>query len=123
MDERRSGTVLVLTGATVKQGMEGVEARAAEELEEALRSMPGFISMKDYTAEDGEELTVIRFRSEADVLRWRDEGLHGEYQRVVNEYYEAFWVQTAEVYREYIWRDGERTDDDLSWMFRGDGVV
>ncbi|MEX0834059.1 MAG: hypothetical protein WD276_09365 [Actinomycetota bacterium] len=111
-------TVIVLTGAIVRAGMEKQEAALAEQMDANMRTAPGFISSKDYVAEDGEEITVIRFATDADLIRWRDEGLHGSYHDEVGRYYESFWVQTAEVRREYVFRDGDRTDGDLAWMFR-----
>lgn len=111
-------SVIVLTGATVRAGMEEQEFAVAERMDATMRAAPGFISSKDYVAEDGEEITVIRFATDEDLIRWRDDGLHASYRHEVNQYYETFWVQTAQVRREYIFRDGERTDGDLAWMFR-----
>ena len=102
------GPVIVLSGATVRPGMEEVEEAAGAGLTEIMRAMPGFISAKEYTAEDGEVLSVFRFESDDDVARWRDDPAHRRYQSVTDDYYESFWVQTAQVHRAYEWRDGQK---------------
>ena len=61
---------------------------------------------------------MLRFETEAHLASWRDSAPHGSYLDVVQDYYESFWVQVATGYREYRWRDGTRTDGDLSAMFR-----
>ncbi|MEO8106956.1 MAG: antibiotic biosynthesis monooxygenase [Actinomycetes bacterium] len=103
-----TGPVVVLTGSTVRAGMEGREAAATRELDAVMREMPGFISAKDYVADDGEVLSVFTFASEDALLRWRDQPRHLEFQQVTDDYYESFWVQAAQVYRSYLWRDGEK---------------
>lgn len=105
-----NGPVIVLSGATVKEGMEGREAAATDELNAILHQMPGYISTKEYVAADGETLSVFTFESDEDLIQWRDEARHVDYQKVTADYYESFWVQAAQVYRSYVWRDGKRTD-------------
>lgn len=109
MDERaRRGPVIVLSGATLRPGMAAEEAAVGAELTAVMSAMPGFISVKEYTAEDGEVLSVFRFESDDDVIRWRDDPTHLRYQSATDDYYESFWVQTAQVHRAYEWRDGQK---------------
>jgi antibiotic biosynthesis monooxygenase (ABM) superfamily enzyme len=114
--------IISVGGSTVKQGldpkMEAEEERMVAELDALVRSMPGFISLKDYQAEDGEWITILRFENEEDLRRFRDHPVHVTYQQVVDEYYDAFWVQSAETFREYLHENGERRTGDLSSMFR-----
>ena len=42
-------------------------------------AMPGFVSYKDFSASDGESLTLVEFESEQTLLAWRD---HPEIVRV-----------------------------------------
>jgi hypothetical protein len=61
---RERGAAMVLNlfgGLRVRPGMEEREARLSDKLYEIVRAMPGFISYKTYTAEDGEEIGIIRF--------------------------------------------------------------
>lgn len=110
--------IVCLSGGAAKAGMEEKLERVFAELNATLLQMPGFISSQDVTAEDGEEINILRFETGEDLMRWRDEPGHASYMEAASEYYDSFWVQTARVHREYIGRDGKRTDGDLSWMFR-----
>ena len=110
--------IICVSGGTAKPGMGEKLEQVFAELDATLHEMPGFISSQDVTAEDGEEINILRFETEEDLMRWRAEPGHASYMEAVSEYYESYWVQTAIVHREYIWRDGKRTDGDLSWMFR-----
>ncbi len=115
--------VITIFGNTVvRPGKEDGEAELVAKLEPILRQMPGFISYKHYVAEDGEEIGIIRFDSRESLDGWVHEGVHGAAQRVANEYYESFWVQTAETYREYTWENGTHTDGDVAHLFL-QGVV
>lgn len=100
--------VVVVTGSTVKPHMVEQEAQVSAQLYEILKDSPGFLSSKEYTAADGEVISILRFESDEALIRWRDEGEHGRYQQVTDEYYESFWVEVAEVTRAYEWRAGER---------------
>jgi antibiotic biosynthesis monooxygenase (ABM) superfamily enzyme len=102
------GPVIVLSGATVRHGMAEQEAAVGEELAAIMTAMPGFISAKEYMAEDGEVLSVFRFESDDDLIRWRDHPSHLRYQASTDDYYESFWVQCALQYRAYEWRDGRK---------------
>ena len=110
--------VITLFGDTiVKSGMEAAEARLATKLDAVLRQMPGFISYKSYVSDDGEEIGVIRFDTREHLEAWVHDGVHGAAQRVAHEYYDRFWVQTCETYREYTWDDEGRADRDLTAFF------
>jgi antibiotic biosynthesis monooxygenase (ABM) superfamily enzyme len=47
----------------VKPGKETDEARLTDKLSPILRSIPGFISSKNYRADDGEEIGIVRMAS------------------------------------------------------------
>ena len=104
-------------GLRVRPGMEEREARLSDKLYEIVRAMPGFISYKTYAAEDGEEIGIIRFDSRESLDAWAHEGEHLAAQAIAAEYYESFWVQDAETYREYTWKNGVHTDEDLTPVF------
>ena len=110
--------IITLFGETiVKPGKEDEEARLSDKLDPILRSMPGFISFKSYQADDGEEIGIIRFESREALDAWVYEGVHGSAQKVADQIYERFWVQSAETFREYTWDRGNKTDGDLTGMF------
>jgi heme-degrading monooxygenase HmoA len=111
--------VICIFGDTiVKAGKEDAEAAWSARLDPVLRAMPGFISYKYYTAEDGEEIGLIRFDSRESLDAWAHEGLHLEAQAAAPRIFERFWVQDVETYREYSWEGGVHTDRDLTDLFR-----
>lgn len=76
--------------------------RTSRRMHELVEKLPGFISLKEYTGEDGEVIQVARFRDEASLEAWRRDPEHLEAQRKGREaYYDHYWVQALRVIREY----------------------
>jgi len=68
---------------------------------ELAATMPGYISHKGYTAEDGERCTIVEFDSEEAQLAWRMHPEHRAAQRAAREYYyQAFNLQICEMKRQ-----------------------
>ncbi len=84
----------------------GATSRRMHEIVEA---MPGFIGMKTYSSEDGDEVFIARFKDEASLEAWRLEPEHLEVQRRGREeFYRHFWVQVCKVTRQYeFWAEGK----------------
>ena len=63
--------------------------------------LPGFISVKSFKSEDGEELTIFRFSSESALEAWRT---HPEHVRTMKrghaEFYVSGFLQICKVIRE-----------------------
>ena len=79
---------------------EEFQARAARMLELA-RSMPGFVSYKLYTSEDGERCSIVEFESSEQLRAWREHPEHREAQRIGRErYYQEYRLHVAEVARQ-----------------------
>ena len=104
-------------GADIKE-----EERLGAELMRELEKMPGFISYHGYTAEDGEVLGVIRFESREALQEWRESPIHQAVWDRAIEFYEEFWIQNGETYREYTWAEGKRRDEDLTERFRAEAT-
>ncbi len=110
--------VITLFGnVVVVPGKEAEEAKLSNRLRPILERMPGFISYKVYVADDGEEVGIIRFDSREHLDAWAADGVHGAAQRIASDFYESFWVQTTETYREYRWKKGVHVDGDLTDLF------
>ena len=101
----------------VRPGKEAEEARLTDKLSPILRSIPGFISSKNYRADDGEEIGIVRMASLEALDAWVNEGVHGSARKIADQIYERFWVQSAETFREYTWENGTRMDGDLTSLF------
>jgi len=73
----------------------------AEEMEALARTMPGFVDVKSYLAEDGERLTVVRWESEETMKMWRENARHRIAQKTGRErWYQYYKLEVAEVLRE-----------------------
>ena len=78
--------------------------KAAARMYELASKMPGFISIKGYTADDGESLSIVKFESEKAMEAWRTHPEHLAVQRRAREvFYESYWAQAFTSAREYEW--------------------
>lgn len=76
--------------------------RVAAEMKALARAMPGFVSMKTFTAPDGERVSIVEFASQAAHDAWRDHPRHREAQDLGREkFYSAFRIQVCGVERDY----------------------
>jgi len=80
----------------------------AQEMLEAASSMPGFIDVKAFKADDGERLTVVRWQDEETLRAWRLHARHLVAQRVGRErWYEYYKLEVAEIIRSKDFERGE----------------
>lgn len=85
---------------------EDYAATAAAMLARA-RTMPGFVDFKQFRAEDGERLSVIRWESAETLRAWAEDPEHRAAQQHGREqWYRWFRLDVAEVVRAY--GEGER---------------
>ncbi len=78
---------------------EEFEARSAEMFGYA-SEMPGFRSIKAYTAEDGESVGIVEFDSAEELEAWRQRPEHLEAQREGREkFFAEYRIQVCEVVR------------------------
>lgn len=63
-------------------------------------AMPGFISYKDFVAEDGEAVTIVEFDTQEHVLAWRDHPEHKLVQEWARqEVFSEYQIQVCELTR------------------------
>ena len=73
----------------------------ATRMNELAKTMPGYISHKSFTAEDGERVTIVEFESMEGQLEWRKNAEHSEAMRMGRTaFYDEFKIQVCEVLRE-----------------------
>src|SRR5436309_15746601 len=78
------------------------EESESERMWAIVSSMPGFISYKAYTADDGETIAVVRFESKEALDAWKRQPDHRVVQEQAREvWYEEYWVQASETFRQY----------------------
>lgn len=70
--------VAVFRSRVRAEHMDEYLARAAE-MESLARAMPGFISVKDFMAEDGEAVSIHEWESAERLAAWRE---HPEHKRI-----------------------------------------
>ena len=82
--------------------------RVGERMAELAKSVPGLISYKDYTAQDGENVTVVEFASEPELIAWREQPEHVQAQeRARREFFADYRIQVCRVERSYHFVVGE----------------
>ena len=71
------------------------------EMFQLAQNQPGFVDYKQYTSEDGERLTVVRFRDEATLEQWRNDPKHRAAKiRGRESWYEYYHIEIARVFHE-----------------------
>lgn len=72
-----------------------------ERMSALARTMPGYISHKGFTADDGERCTIVEFEHEEGMRAWRMNPEHRAAQKKARErYYSEYSVQVCELARE-----------------------
>ena len=73
----------------------------AVRMEELAVKMPGYISHKEFAAEDGERVTLVEFESDEAIKAWRMHPEHVEAQRKGRaKFYSEYRLTVCEVLRE-----------------------
>jgi heme-degrading monooxygenase HmoA len=70
------------------------------ELSETVKSQDGFVDVKSFKAADGERLTVVWWRDQASLAKWKALPRHAEAQRSGRQkWYEYYKMDVAEIVR------------------------
>jgi len=80
----------------------GEEYRAlVRRMIELAETMPGYISHKDFTADDGERVTIVEFEHEEGQRAWRTNPEHLVAQKLARQkYYTEYHIQVCTLDRE-----------------------
>jgi heme-degrading monooxygenase HmoA len=74
----------------------------ASRMHDLAQQMPGFISIKTFSAPDGERVSLVEFDSEDNHQAWRNHPEHREAQRLGRErFYSQYQIQVCKVERAY----------------------
>jgi heme-degrading monooxygenase HmoA len=93
------------------ENQEAYEAMASR-MHALAQQMPGFISIKTFTAPDGERVSIVEFDSEAHHNAWRIHPEHRQAQRLGRElFYSEFQIQVATVERCYGMKSQDKTEN------------
>jgi heme-degrading monooxygenase HmoA len=76
-------------------------ADLADRMSELARTMPGYVSEKNFVAEDGERVTIVEFENEEGLRAWRTNPEHLAAQRLGRQkYYTEYHIQVCTLDRE-----------------------
>jgi heme-degrading monooxygenase HmoA len=87
--------VVVIFKTHLRRGADVKEyKRTSRRTHEIVEAMPGFISIKGYPCEDGEEIEIVRFQDETAIDAWRTQPEHRTTQdRGRREFYDRYSVR------------------------------
>lgn len=100
---REPKSVVVIFKTQLRDGADKVAyAKASRRMRELVETIPGFVSIKAYKGDDGEEIDIVRFQSEAGLEAWRNQPEHRKTQdRGRREFYDYYHVEACKVIRDY----------------------
>ena len=87
--------------------------RSQQLFDRASERCPGFVDIKSFVAEDGERLSVVRFRDEESQRAWKLDPVHQESQAEGRSaFYDRYRVAVCEEVRSYEWESVDDLDED-----------
>jgi heme-degrading monooxygenase HmoA len=76
--------------------------RWAARMDDLAAQMPGFISIKTFTAGDGERVSIVEFESEETLRAWREQPDHRQAQELSKKlFYSEYRIQVCQPVRDY----------------------
>jgi heme-degrading monooxygenase HmoA len=92
---------IVIFRSRLRPGVEAEYAAMAARMDTLAAGMPGYLSHKSFTAEDGERVTLVEFVSEETMQAWREHSEHKEAQRLGRDrFYSEFRLSVCAPVRE-----------------------
>jgi heme-degrading monooxygenase HmoA/ketosteroid isomerase-like protein len=89
---------VIVFRSRLRDGISDTYGAHAERIYERAASMPGFVSSKDFAADDGERLALIEWDGEAELRAWRDLPEHRTAQEMGRaRYYKDYSLDVCQV--------------------------
>ncbi len=96
MSDRR----LIVFRSRLRPGVADAYGPHAERVYERAVAMPGFVSARDYAAEDGERVSLVEWAGAAELAAWRDLPMHREAQQQGRaHYYSEYRLDVCDIAR------------------------
>ena len=93
---RMSDHRVIVFRSRLRDGITAQYDRHAQDVYQRAITMPGFVSSKKFSADDGEQLSLVEFDSAEHLANWRDDDEHGRAQTAGREvYYAEYRVQVC----------------------------
>ena len=94
--------IVTVFRSRLRPGLQDEYVALVDRMQQIARSIPGYISHKGFTAEDGERVTVVEFADEESQRRWATEVRHVEAKKRGREaFYREYKLQVCEVKYEH----------------------
>jgi heme-degrading monooxygenase HmoA len=95
--------IVVVFRSRLRPGVDFDElGRLGARMHELATSMPGFVEYKDFSAQDGENVTVVQFESLETLEAWRTHPEHRQVQQRAREaLMSEYHIQVCETVRDY----------------------
>ncbi|HML06736.1 MAG TPA: antibiotic biosynthesis monooxygenase [Xanthobacteraceae bacterium] len=85
----------------LKPGISDEYVAVAQRMNELAQTMPGYISHKGFSADDGERVTIVEFAHEEGMRAWRTNPEHLAAQKLARQkFYSEYHIQVCTVDRE-----------------------
>jgi len=92
---REGEIVTVFRSRLREEHVDDYEVLAAE-IYALATSMPGFLEIKSFAADDGERVSIVRFADEATQKAWRDHPRHREAQKAGRDrFYSEYSIEVC----------------------------
>jgi heme-degrading monooxygenase HmoA len=95
--------VVIVFRSKIREGVDLTPlGPVATRMYELASTMPGFVSYKDFTAADGENVSIVEFESFETLEAWRHHPEHVEAQRLGRDhYFSEYRIQVCTPVRSY----------------------
>ena len=94
--------VITLFRSRLRPEHEKEYAQWATRMHDLASKMPGFLSIKVFTAADGERVSIVEFESEETMREWREQADHRQAQELGRKlFYSEYRIQVCQPIRDY----------------------
>jgi len=93
--------IITVFRSRLKPGLGDEYHALAERMSALARTMPGYVSEKNFIADDGERVTIVEFAHEEGLRTWRTNPEHVAAQKLAREkYFTEYHIQVCTLDRE-----------------------
>jgi len=93
--------IVTVFRSRLKAGLRDEYVALASRMNELAKTMPGYVSHKDFFAADGERVAIVEFASEEGQHAWQTNPEHRAAQKLAREkYYTEYRIQVCTLERE-----------------------
>jgi heme-degrading monooxygenase HmoA len=98
---RSIAMIVTVFRSRLKPGVRDEYVALVDRMNELARTMPGYISHKGFTADDGERVTIVEFAHEEGMRAWLTNPEHRAAQKLAREkFYSDYHIQVCTVDRQ-----------------------